>query len=215
MAGTISRLWQKLRGESALPPDGQAGDQVVTVVSGLPRSGTSMMMKMLDEGGLPPLTDGIRSADKDNPKGYYEFERVKKLVDGDTGWVAQAQGKAVKVIAALVQYLPPDYAYKMIFMQRNMDEILSSQRQMLIRRGEPTDTVDDGELGTLFQKHLDQVTAWIALQPNIDSLYINYNEVMADPGRHAQTISQFLGGTLDAEKMAQVIDPSLYRQREA
>jgi hypothetical protein len=215
MADRISRLWQKLRGEPVPSPDDQADDQVVTVVSGLPRSGTSMMMKMLDEGGLPPLTDGIRTADKDNPKGYYEFERVKKLVDGDIAWVPEAQGKAVKVIAALVQYLPPDHVYKMIFMQRNMDEILSSQRQMLVRRGEPTDTVDDGELATLFRKHLDQVTAWIALQPNIDVLYVNYNQVLADPSGYAQEINQFLGNTLDAGKMAQVIDPNLYRQREA
>ena len=215
MAGTLSRLWSKLRGDSAPSLDDQADNKVVTVVSGLPRSGTSMMMKMLDEGGLSPVTDGIRSADKDNPKGYYEFERVKKLVDGDIGWVAEAQGKAVKVIAALVQYLPPDYAYKMIFMRRNMDEILSSQRQMLIRRGEPTDTVDEGELAHLFQKHLDQVTAWIAAQPNIDVLYVNYNEVIADPSRNAQQISEFLGSTLDAGKMAGVIDLSLYRQREA
>lgn len=215
MAERISRLWQKLRGEPAPSTDDQADDHVVTVVSGLPRSGTSMMMKMLDEGGLPPLTDGIRTADKDNPKGYYEFERVKKLVDGDIAWVPEAQGKAVKVIAALVQYLPPDYVYKMIFMQRNIDEILSSQRQMLVRRGEPTDTVDDGELATLFRKHLDQVTAWIALQPNIDVLYVNYNKVLADPNGHAQEINRFLGNTLDAGKMAQVIDPDLYRQREA
>jgi hypothetical protein len=215
MAERISRLWQKLRGEPAPSPDDQTDDHVVTVVSGLPRSGTSMMMKMLDEAGLPPLTDGIRTADRDNPKGYYEFERVKKLVDGDIAWVPEAQGKAVKVIAALVQYLPPDYVYKMIFMQRNMDEILSSQRQMLVRRGEPTDTVDDGELATLFSKHLDQVTAWIALQPNIDVLYVNYNEVLTDPSGHAQKINRFLGNTLDAGKMAQVIDPSLYRQREA
>ena len=214
MTETFSRLWKKLRGDSPAPQTGQAIDEVVTVVSGLPRSGTSMMMKMLDAGGLPPITDGIRTADDDNPKGYYEFERVKKLADGDAAWLPDARGKSVKVIAALVQYLPPDFVYKMIFMQRNMDEILSSQRQMLIRRGEPTDAVDDDELAALFRKHMDQVTTWIAEQPNIDIIYVNYNEVVADPRSHAQMVNQFLGDALDADAMARVIDPNLYRQRQ-
>jgi len=214
MIETFSRWRKQLRGDPDSPQPGLALDEVVTVVSGLPRSGTSMMMKMLDAGGLPPVTDGIRTADDDNPKGYYEFERVKKLVNGDTAWLPDARGKAVKVIAALVQYLPPDYVYKMIFMQRNMDEILSSQRQMLIRRGEPTDTVDDKELAALFQKHLDQVTAWIADQHNFDIIYVNYNEVMSDPHSYALMVNQFLGEALDAGKMARVIDPGLYRQRQ-
>ena len=106
---------------------GKKEDKFVTVVSGLPRSGTSMMMKMLDAGGIPPITDNIRSADEDNPKGYYEFERVKKMPGGDTGWMKDAQGKAVKVIAALIEHLPEGYTYKVLFMRRDMDEILASQ----------------------------------------------------------------------------------------
>ncbi|NJN53987.1 MAG: sulfotransferase [Anaerolineae bacterium] len=110
-------------------------DQPVIIVSGLPRSGTSMMMKMLEVGGIPPLTDQIRTADNDNPKGYYEFERVKQLDKGDTAWVADAQGKVVKVISQLLRYLPADQEYRVIFMRRNMDEILASQQKMLINRG--------------------------------------------------------------------------------
>ena len=107
--------------------------EYVTVVSGLPRSGTSMMMKMLEAGGLPPLTDSLRVADDDNPKGYYEFERVKKMPEGDKSWVEDAQGKSVKVISALLEHLPPEYSYRVLFMQRKVEEILASQTQMLIR----------------------------------------------------------------------------------
>jgi ABC-type nitrate/sulfonate/bicarbonate transport system substrate-binding protein len=187
--------------------------EVVTVVSGLPRSGTSMMMKMLDAGGIPPLTDEIRTADKDNPKGYYEYERVKKLDEGDTEWVEQAQGKAVKVISALLKYLPQDYTYKVIFMLRNMDEILASQRQMLMRRGEPSDSVSDEELAELFRKHLAQIQAWIDEQPNAEAIYVSYNEVVEDPLEQARTVNRFLGDRLDVEHMVQVVDEALYRQR--
>jgi hypothetical protein len=102
---------------------------VVTVVSGLPRSGTSMMMKMLEAGGIPPLTDKLRTADDDNPKGYYEFERVKQMDKGDTAWMADAQGKTVKVISQLLKFMPSAYEYKVIFMRRNMSEILASQKR--------------------------------------------------------------------------------------
>jgi hypothetical protein len=187
--------------------------QVVTVVSGLPRSGTSMMMRVLDEGGIPPLTDEIREADKDNPKGYYEFERVKKLDEGDTAWVEDAQGKAVKVISALLKYLPEGYTYKVIFMRRKIEEILASQRQMLIRRGEPSDSVSDEELTELFGKHLSQIQAWIDGQPNVEAIHVSYNDVMENPLEQSERINQFLGDTLDVEKMVGVVDQALYRQR--
>ena len=111
----------------------------ITVVSGLPRSGTSMMMRMLEAGGMPVMTDNIRTADDDNPRGYYEVERVKKLKDGDVAWVKEARGKAVKVISYLLEFLPSDQQYFVLFMRRNMQEVLASQQQMLIRRDKPTD----------------------------------------------------------------------------
>jgi len=193
----------------------QTSPQIVTVVSGLPRSGTSMMMRMLEAGGIPPLTDELREADKDNPKGYYEFERVKKLDEGDTDWVEEAQGKSVKVISALLKHLPPGYTYKMIFMRRKIEEILSSQRQMLIRRGEPTDSVSDEELMELFRKHLAQIQAWIDSQPNVEVIYVSYNDVVEAPLEQAQRINHFLGDTLDVESMVNVVDQALYRQRES
>jgi len=187
--------------------------QIVTVVSGLPRSGTSMMMRMLEAGGIPPLTDELRESDKDNPKGYYEFERVKKLDEGDTDWVEEAQGKSVKVISALLKYLPTGYTYKLIFMRRKIEEILASQKQMLVRRGEPTDSVSDEELTELFRKHLAQIQAWIDGQPTVEVIYVSYNDVMENSLEQSQRINRFLGDTLDVENMTRVVDQALYRQR--
>ena len=185
----------------------------VTVVSGLPRSGTSMLMKVLEAGGLPVMTDRIRSADEDNPKGYYELERVKRMPDGDTAWLSQARGQAVKVISALLEYLPPDYHYKVVFMHRNMGEILASQRQMLIRRGEPTDTISDEALAAQFRKHLTKIESWLSKQPNMDVLYLDYNAILVDPRPHLDRLQAFLGERLSVEPMLRVIDPTLHRQK--
>ena len=186
--------------------------KTVIIVSGLPRSGTSMMMKMLQAGGIPVLTDERRRADPDNPKGYYEFERVKQL-EQDTTWLKDATGKAVKVISALLPKLPPDYTYKIVFMLRNMQEVLASQRQMLIRRREPTDRVSDQKIARAFEKHLARVRRWAESQPNIDILYVDYAQVLQDPAGQANAINQFLDHTLDAANMAGVVDANLYRQR--
>lgn len=183
------------------------------IVSGLPRSGTSMMMKMLSAGGLEVLTDQIRVADEDNPKGYYEYERVKKLKDGDHIWVEGAQGKVVKVISALLEYLPPQFQYKVIFMRRNMHEILASQKEMLIRRGEPTDKVSDEQIAELYAKHLSKIEAWLSKQQNMKVLYVSYNDFLAEPEKHGEKIIQFLDQPLQVEQMAQVVDKNLYRQR--
>lgn len=185
---------------------------IITVVSGLPRSGTSMMMRMLEAGGLEPLTDHIRTPDEDNPQGYYEFERVKRLPE-DQAWLEEAKGRVVKIISRLVLYLPPTYTYKVVFMRRKMEEILASQTQMLIHRGKPTDTISDEKMAELFRKHLQQVEAWMEQQPNIDVLYVSYNEVLQNPVEQITKINHFLGGTLAVEKMISVIDHTLHRQR--
>ena len=188
-------------------------NNVVTIVSGLPRSGTSMMMKMLEAGGVPPLTDEIRTADKDNPKGYYEFERVKKMPDGDKAWMAEARGKSVKVISALLEHLPPEYSYKVIFMRRDMNEILASQKKMLIRQGKPTDKVSDEDLARMYEKHLAKVQVWLTSQPNVSTLDVDYNLLLENPRSYLERIRNFLGVDLNIERMGNVIDPALYRQR--
>ena len=185
----------------------------VVIVSGLPRSGTSMMMKMLEAGGIEPLTDNLRTADDDNPKGYYEFERVKQLDKGDKDWLPLAEGKVVKVISALLSHLPDTHTYRIIFMRRALAEILASQKRMLVRRGEPTDLVSDEELTEMYEKHLGHVTAWIRGHDNVSVSYVNYNELLSGPRRFAVQVNEFLGGTLDVERMVEIVDPSLYRQR--
>ena len=186
---------------------------MITVVSGLPRSGTSMMMKMLEAGGKKVLTDSLRTADEDNLKGYYEDERVKALHQ-DNAWISEAEGQVVKVISYLLKYLPESHKYKIIFMERKIAEVLASQKKMMRRRGEPTDDVPDGIMTGIFQKHLDETYAWLSNQPSMQVLYISYNDSLDEPEDCAEKVNSFLGGGMDIEKMMQVVDSSLYRQRK-
>lgn len=186
--------------------------QKTVVVSGLPRSGTSLMMMMLDAAGIPPMQDHIREADADNPKGYYEYERVKKMPEGDIGWVKNAKGKAVKVITALLEHLPKKYKYDVIIMRREMGEILASQAKMLERRGEENKITDD-EMSELFSKHFEKTLSWIKAQKNIRFVEISYNNLLINPEEEINKVNQFLGGGLSTQAMLGKIDPKLYRQR--
>ncbi len=186
---------------------------VVTIVSGLPRSGTSMMMRMLEAGGLEVLTDNVRKADDDNPDGYYELERVKQ-VKNDRAWLEDAKGKVVKMVSALLIELPPTYTYKVVFMRRKMEEILASQRQMLVRQGKPAQSADDDRMAAMFEKHLRQMEAWIEQQPNMDVIYVPYNELLQHPLEYAKPVNEFLGSRLDTEAMVKIVNPALYRQRK-
>ncbi|HLG14226.1 MAG TPA: sulfotransferase [Blastocatellia bacterium] len=187
-------------------------ENTITIVSGLPRSGTSMMMKMLAAGGMEVLTDNLRTADEDNPKGYFEFEKVKEL-ERDASWLADARGKVVKIISALLKHLPAEYDYKVIFIRRKMEEILASQRQMMIRRGESSEGPSDERMAEVFAKHLAQVEAWLAAQSNIDVTYVSYQEALANPAGCADQVNNFLGNSLDRQRMIGVVDEALYRQR--
>ena len=186
-------------------------NEEIIIVSGLPRSGTSMMMRMLEAGGLRVLTDNVRQADEDNPKGYFELEGAKSIAR-DTSWLPQARGKVVKMISALLRHLPPEYRYRIIFMRREMAEVLASQRQMLIRRGEPSGD-DDAKMAELFERHLKQVEAWISQQPNMRVLYISYNEILKHRVDRAKTLNQFMDNQLDVDAMVHVVDEALHRQR--
>jgi hypothetical protein len=189
-----------------------ARTDVVTIVSGLPRSGTSMMMRMLEAGGLPALVDGIREADEDNPLGYYEFERVKKVKE-DQGWIEDARGKVVKMVSTLLVDLPQRYPYRVVFMRRRLEEILASQRRMLLRNAKPWSEADDARMTGLYQAHLRQIEAWIARQRHLSALYVSYNELLATPQEHAERVNAFLGGGLDVARMVAVVDKTLYRQK--
>jgi hypothetical protein len=187
--------------------------EAITVVSGLPRSGTSMTMKMLADGGMDLLTDGARTADESNPEGYYEFEKVKQLNKArDLSWLNDARGKAVKVISYLLPHLPDTLNYRVIFMHRNPHEVIASQNKMLVERGEPAGADDDRMLA-LFEQHLKKVKRVIANRSCFDIIEINYKDVLDQPLQQATRINQFLGGRLDIELMAAAVDQRLYRNR--
>lgn len=185
----------------------------IVVVSGLPRSGTSMAMKMLEAGGLSLATDGIRTADEDNPKGYYELERVKDLAkDDDKSWLVDQRGKVVKIISYLLRELPPTNNYKVLMMRRDLSEVLASQSKMLDRRGEPSHTEDD-RMVELFENDLWRAGYLVKNAPQFEALEVDYRQVIADPLSEAYRIQQFLGLPLDTRSMASVVDPELYRNR--
>jgi hypothetical protein len=186
--------------------------KTITIVSGLPRSGTSMMMKMLAAGGMVVLTDDLRKADKDNPKGYYEFEKVKQIRKDKT-WLKEAQDRVVKMVSEFLRHLPRNYDYRIIFMERSMEEILASQRHMHKRRGKPANKAADKKMAALFKKHLKEIKLWLKNQPHIEVIYISYNQVLKDPQSQIKKINQFLDGALDIRAMLKVVDPKLYRQR--
>lgn len=185
----------------------------ITVVSGLPRSGTSMMMKMLEAGGLAVVQDGLRTADEDNPKGYYEFEPIKQI-DKDQSWLPGAVGKVLKAISFLLIKLPPTQTYKVVFMERAIPEVLASQRKMLVRRGENPDQIPDDRMTAIYEKHLSEVRRWVDASPNVEAVYVPYSEVVADARPYAERINALLGGVLDVEAMVAIADPALYRNRK-
>ncbi|HVM47103.1 MAG TPA: sulfotransferase [Candidatus Acidoferrum sp.] len=184
----------------------------VTVVSGLPRSGTSLMMQMLQAGGLDLLTDGRRMADEHNPRGYFEYECVKNS-RADVTWVAHAGGRAVKVIHILLRHLPADRTYRVVFMLRDLREVLASQRAMLNDSGRSGALITDERLADVFARQLAEARQWLAGQANFRVLYVEYGDVLRQPLKAAQNVAAFLGGELDAAAMAGVVDRGLYRQR--
>lgn len=184
----------------------------ITIVSGLPRSGTSMMMKALEAGGIEPVVDHIRRADEDNPKGYYEFEPVKKTKE-DASWLKEAAGKVVKMVYRLLYDLPADYQYRVIFTLRDLKEVLASQSKMLQRSGKAGGGITDEQMEALFTSELDKCGKWLAEQSNFKVLYINHRDMINDGFSQAQKINDFLDSGLDTNAMAAVVDPALYRNR--
>jgi len=185
----------------------------VIIVSGLPRSGTSMMMQMLAAGGLTIFTDGNRSADESNPKGYYEADLVKGLATRNR-WLHDCDGQVVKVVSPLVQYLPQNVRYKVIYMRRPITEIVRSQSRMLERLGEETTGLDDEQMGKVLRNQAHSAISLFSLHQN-PLLRLAYADVLADPLATASAINEFLGMNLDETAMAQVVDPSLHREKNS
>lgn len=184
----------------------------ITIVSGLPRSGTSMMMMMLEAGGLPTLVDTVRGADEDNPRGYYEFEPVKKT-KSDASWVPQSEGRAVKIIHILLYDMPPGFDYRVVLMRRDLNEVVRSQTAMLGRQGCTGASLSPERLATVFGQQLDRLVAWLDRQPNFTCIQIDHGDVILKPAEQAGRIASFLGDDLDVEAMAAAVDHGLYRQR--
>jgi hypothetical protein len=185
---------------------------VITVVSGLPRSGTSLIMQMLAAGGMPVLSDGERRADTDNPRGYFEWERIK-LLSKEPGCISEGEGKVVKVISQLLFALPAGREYRVVFMQRPLPEVVASQAEMIRRRGTTGAALAPAALISGLGAHLNQVNAWLRDRANISVHRVEHHEVMHEPLRVSESIQQFLNCPLDVAAMSQQIDEALYRQR--
>ena len=184
----------------------------ITVVSGLPRSGTSLMMQMLAAGGLPALTDAVRTADESNPRGYLEFEKVKQL-RADQSWLEEARGRAVKIIHLLLRELPTDgrFQYRVVFLKRPLEEVIASQCAMLARDGKAS--ADAGALTKIYSGQLAQVEQWLSAQSCFATCPVEYHQLLKNPRASAEEINAFLDGNLDVAAMSEAVDPSLYRQR--
>ena len=186
-------------------------NQLITVVSGLPRSGTSMLMQMLDAAGYPCLTDGVRQADADNPRGYFEYDKVKRL-RRDCSWMPEAKGKAIKIIAQLIPFLPFQFSYRVIFIERDISEVLSSQRKMLQRQGKNGGNLSDAQLHRIFERQLLEVKQMLG-QRNVAMLDVAYSDTLQRPMEIAEKIREFLREDLDVCAMAAAMAPNLHRQR--
>jgi hypothetical protein len=184
----------------------------VTIVSGLPRSGTSMMMQMLAAGGMSVLVDGLRAADEDNLRGYLEFEPVKRTRE-DPSWVSDAVGKAVKMVYLLLYDLPREFQYRVLLMERPMDEVLASQREMLKRRGQAGANLAPAQMADAFARQREKVESWLREQANFRTLSVKYHDVLARPADQVERINRFLDARLDQAAMIESVDPRLHRQK--
>jgi len=182
----------------------------IVVVSGLPRSGTSLMMQMLNQGGIEVMTDNVRTADADNPRGYYELEAVKRIKQ-DSAWLAAARGKAFKAVSQLLYDFPDNERFRIVFMERDLDEMLRSQEKMLVRLGRTPAPAD--KMKQSYKIHLERLHTWMGNQSHMEVLLVHYNDLMRNPKEQTQRVNVFLGGALNLDRMLSVVDLNLYRNR--
>jgi hypothetical protein len=202
MIEALKRVFRKDRGEP------------IVVVSGLPRSGTSMLMKMLDAGGMQIMTDSERVADIDNPKGYFEYERVKDLEkETDKSYVREGRGKVLKVISFLIKDLPDDNDYRVIFMRRDLDEVLASQNKMIQRLGTEDSTAAEEAMREAYRNDIVRTRLLCKKRQNFELIEVNYKGTVEEPAATARSVNAFVGGHLDEAAMRAAVDGSLYRNR--
>jgi len=203
-------IQSRARKRAEMPPLSES----LIVVTGLPRSGTSMLMQMLAAGGMPVLSDELRTADDDNPRGYLEYEPVKRLLK-DSSWLHEARGKAIKIVAPLLTALPPDLPCRVVLIERDLDEVLDSQDRMLLHSNRSVDATPDRRraLRAEYRRILDRVKSMLARRPLTQLLVLDYASAVADPPKAAKALGDFLGARLDAAKMTAAVDPALHRNR--
>ncbi len=193
-----------------MSPDHDTTHNRITIVSGLPRSGTSLMMQMLQAGGMPILIDNIRNADVDNPRGYCELQKVKNI-ERDATWLPEARGRAFKMVSQLLYHLPATESYQIVFMERQIDEMLSSQEKMLTRLGR--DAAPREQIRRAYTLHLHKLNVWLRRQDAMRLLRVSYNTLVERPTPEAARVNEFLGRQLGVARMVATVDPSLYRNR--
>jgi len=188
---------------------GPLPDDCIIVVSGLPRSGTSMMMQMLEAGGCPVLTDSKRVADESNPRGYYEYDGVRRI-GRDGGWLQPARGKAIKIIAQLLPHLRQDEHYRVVFMERPLSSVMDSQDEMLQRLARKGSPRSGHRLAETYLKQVDAVRRVLEdFRDTVQVLVVDYDEAVADPANTASRVNRFLGALLDESAMASVVEAGL------
>jgi len=185
----------------------------IIIVSGLPRSGTSLMMRILVSAGIDALVDRRRIASRFNPYGYYEYSATQALKAGDGAWLEQAGGRAVKIVSPLLPYLPPENNYKIIFMERALPEVIASQARMLLDMHRPLSEDREQRLTDAFHQHLAQIDALAARQPNLQIERVSYNRLVANPDEVITDLAKFLSMPLDTHTLAAAVDPNLYHNR--
>ncbi len=192
----------------------RAQGEAVVIVSGLPRSGTSMLMRMLDAGGMAIMTDELREADVDNPKGYFEYERVKDLEkETDKSYVREGRGKVLKVISFLIKDLPDDNDYRVVFMRRDLSEVLASQNKMIDRLGTEDTSAQDEAMKEAYRNDIVRTRLMCKKRPNFELIEVHYKETVEKPAATASKLNAFLTGRLDETAMREAVDASLYRNR--
>ncbi|MBN1925998.1 MAG: alkaline phosphatase family protein [Prolixibacteraceae bacterium] len=184
----------------------------IIVVSGLPRSGTSMMMQLLENAGIPVYTDEARKADESNPKGYYEHEKVKQLVR-NSKWLGEAKGKAIKIVLPLLYKIPASLNYKVILMKRDMEEIIESQHRMLVNSGKIKEGTYAPGIEEIYRKYVDKMEGWAQKNKNIELLEVDYNQALANPTEIIHRVTGFLKLEKDTKILSKSIDPKLYRTK--
>ncbi|HJT45111.1 MAG TPA: tetratricopeptide repeat protein, partial [Chthoniobacterales bacterium] len=210
-----AQVRKEMRAKSPLPTKKKTIEpQTFTIVSGLPRSGTSLMMQMLQAGGLEVMTDHERAADHDNPEGYFEWEAIKRVQESPE-ILTQVGNRAVKVVSALIPALPPMHRYRVIFMTRPITEVVASQKKMIDRRRTRGANMTPDKLAEVLIQHRDTILRGLESLPNFEVLEINYPQLVAEPTTSIERVNEFFGGKLNTAAMAGCVNPSLHRNRSS